>query len=46
MGLNLAQKIIKEHLVSGEMVPGTEISIRIRPDPDTGFDWNNGLFAV
>ena len=29
MGLNLAQKIIKEHLVSGEMVPGTEISIRI-----------------
>lgn len=29
MGYNLAQKIIKEHLVSGEMVPGTEISIRI-----------------
>ncbi len=29
MGLNLAQKIIKEHLVSGEMVPGKEISIRI-----------------
>ena len=29
MGLNLAQKIIKEHLVSGEMIPGTEISIRI-----------------
>jgi len=29
MGLNLAQKIIKEHLVSGEMVTGSEISIRI-----------------
>jgi len=29
MGLNLAQKIIKEHLVSGEMIAGTEISIRI-----------------
>ena len=29
MGYNLAQKIIKNHLVSGEMVPGTEISIRI-----------------
>ncbi len=29
MGLNLAQKIIKEHLVSGEMKAGTEISIRI-----------------
>ncbi len=29
MGLNLAQKIIKEHLVSGKMEAGTEISIRI-----------------
>jgi aconitate hydratase len=29
MGLNLAQKIIKDHLVSGEMVAGSEISIRI-----------------
>ncbi len=29
MGLSLAQKIIKEHLVSGEMVAGSEISIRI-----------------
>ena len=29
MGLNLAQKIIKEHLVSGEMKAGSEISIRI-----------------
>ncbi len=29
MGLNLAQKIIKEHLVSGEMTAGAEISIRI-----------------
>lgn len=29
MGLNLAQKIIKEHLISGEMVAGNEIYIRI-----------------
>ncbi len=29
MGLNLTQKIIKNHLVSGEMVTGSEISIRI-----------------
>lgn len=29
MGLNLAQKIIKSHLVSGEMVSGSEISIII-----------------
>jgi len=29
MKLNLAQKIIKEHLVSGEMVAGKEISIKI-----------------
>lgn len=29
MGLNAAQKIIKNHLVKGEMVPGTEIAIKI-----------------
>ena len=29
MGMNLAQKIIKDHLVSGEMIAGSEISIRI-----------------
>ncbi|MBZ4646180.1 MAG: aconitate hydratase [Petroclostridium sp.] len=29
MGLNLAQKIIRDHLVSGEMVAGKEISIKI-----------------
>ena len=29
MGLNLTQKIIKEHIISGEMVVGSEISIRI-----------------
>lgn len=29
MGLNLVQKIIKDHLISGEMVAGSEISIRI-----------------
>jgi aconitate hydratase len=29
MGMNLAQKIIKDHLISGEMIAGSEISIRI-----------------
>ena len=29
MGLNIAQKLIKSHLVSGEMIPGKEISIKI-----------------
>lgn len=29
MGMNLTQKIIKEHLVSGDLTAGTEISLRI-----------------
>ena len=29
MGLTIAQKIIKEHLLSGEMTPGSEIALRI-----------------
>ena len=29
MGLNVAQKLIKSHLLSGEMTAGTEIGIRI-----------------
>ncbi len=29
MGLTIAQKIIKEHLVSGDMTPGSEISLKI-----------------
>ncbi len=29
MGLTLAQKLIKSHLVEGEMVPGTEIGLKI-----------------
>ena len=29
MGLNIAQKLIKSHLVSGEMIKGTEIGLRI-----------------
>ena len=29
MGLTIAQKIIKEHLVSGEMTAGSEIALRI-----------------
>ncbi|NLP45964.1 MAG: aconitate hydratase [Epulopiscium sp.] len=29
MGLNITQKILKEHLLEGELIPGTEIGIRI-----------------
>ena len=29
MGENLTRRIIKEHLVSGNMTPGEEISLRI-----------------
>lgn len=29
MGYNLAEKIIKEHLVSGSMIPGEEAALRI-----------------
>ncbi len=29
MGLTIAQKIIKAHLISGEMIPGKEIALRI-----------------
>ena len=29
MGLTIAQKIIKNHLISGEMTPGSEIALRI-----------------
>lgn len=29
MGLTIAEKIIKEHLVEGEMIPGQEIAIKI-----------------
>ena len=29
MGLTIAQKIIKAHLVSGDMTPGSEVALRI-----------------
>ena len=29
MGLTIAQKIIKKHLISGEMIPGNEIALKI-----------------
>ena len=31
MGLTLAQKLIKSHLVEGEMIPGQEIGLKIDP---------------
>ena len=38
MGLTLAQKILKAHLVCGEMVPGQEIGLRIDPVSYTHLD--------
>ena len=29
MGMTIAQKIIKAHLISGDMTPGSEIALRI-----------------
>ena len=29
MGLSIAQKIIQKHIVSGEMIAGNEIALRI-----------------
>ena len=29
MGSTIAQKIIRQHLVSGEMIPGSDIGLRI-----------------
>ena len=29
MGLTIAQKIIRDHLVSGDMTPGSEVALRI-----------------
>ncbi len=29
MGLTIAQKIIKDHLIKGEMIPGSEVALRI-----------------
>ena len=29
MGMNITQKIIKNHLVEGEMIPGEQIGIKI-----------------
>jgi aconitate hydratase len=29
MGLTIAQKIIKAHLVDGEMIPGSDVGLKI-----------------
>ena len=43
MGLTLTEKILKAHLVDGEMVKGKEIGIKNRPDSNSGRYWYNGL---
>ena len=44
MGMNITEKLIKNHLVSGEMVAGKEIAIKI--DTDTGLHRHHGVSAV
>ena len=46
MGLTLSQKIIRDHLISGEMAAGQEISIRIDQTLTPGFDRHHGLPPV
>ena len=46
MGLNLTQKIIKEHLINGEMIPGKRDRYKDRPDADAGLHRYDGLPAV
>ena len=43
MGLTIAQKIIKEHLVSGDMTPGSEVALRIDQTLTQGRHRHHGL---
>ena len=46
MGMTIAQKILKAHLVDGEMVLGQEIGRKNRPDADAGCHRHDGLSPV
>lgn len=46
MGMTIAQKILKAHLVDGEMVLGQEIGLKIDPDADAGCHRHDGLSPV
>ena len=46
MGLTITEKIIKEHLVSGEMKKGCEIGIKIDQTLNTRFNRYNGIFTI
>ena len=41
MGYTIGQKIIKAHMLSGDMTPGSEIGLR--PDPHSGRNRYNGI---
>ena len=42
MAENLTRQILAEHLVEGELTPGTPIALQGRPDPDRGRDRDDG----
>ena len=44
-GLTLTEKIIKNHIIDGEMIKGTEIGLHI-DQTDTGRYRYNGLSSV
>ena len=46
MGYTIAQKIIKNHLVCGEMVVGKEIGLKNRSNAYPRRDGDDGIFAV
>lgn len=43
MGYTIAQKIIKAHMLSGDMTVGSEVALKIDPDTDAGRYGHNGI---
>lgn len=46
MGMNITEKLIKNHLVSGEMVAGKEIAIKIDQTLTQALHRHHGVSAV
>ena len=46
MGKTLAYKILENHLLAGELVPGEEIDNQNRPDFNTGLNRYYGIPAA
>jgi len=46
MAMNITQKIIKKHIVSGNMTAGEKIAIKMEPDINTGCHRDYGISSV